>query len=631
MGHAANVGWVVAALVLIGAAPPTVAAADPPQANADSTRPNIVWISCEDTSPWLGFCGDTFARTPNLDALAARGVHYTQAYATAPVCSPARFAIITGCYATSHGTQRLRSTFPMPDSVRGLPSYLRKAGYYCTNNAKTDYNTAAEGRLIVESWDACSDRAHWRNRKPGQPFFAVFNLMETHQSRVFESAAAPSLPPSLRHEPAEAPLPPFYPETAAARRTMARVYDCISAMDARVGEILAELDQAGLREETIVFFWGDHGQGIPRGKRTLWDTGLKVPLVVWFPEKYRRLSPVAAGEMCDRLVSLMDLGPTVLSLAGIPVPAGLDGQAFLGKADSSRREYVFGARDRVDEALDLSRSVRDARYLYIRNFMPDLSWNQPERFSDQLELRREIGRLAAAGKLNAAQLTYAGPNKPREALYDSEKDPWQIHNVADDPAYRPVLERMRKALRKWQLESRDLGLMHEAEAARLVADGRPLIEVARDEGVYPLARVLDTAQRVGLSGEVPEFARRLADANPTVRYWAIVGLRAAGDEAIAEKTAIERAMADPSLPVQVEAAGILARWGQSQAVSHLATVLRSGDEHARLHAARTLQLLGEKARAALPAMQEALKQGNMFIRFSLEAAIEALNPGQARP
>ncbi len=460
MSDATAARWVFAVLLLVVAASPTAIAADPPQPAAGSSRPNILWISCEDASPWLGFCGDAFARTPHLDALAARGVRYTQAYATAPVCSPARFAIITGCYATSHGTQRLRSAFPIPDSLRGFPAYLRQAGYYCTNNAKTDYNTAAEARLIAESWDACGSKAHWRNRKPGQPFFAVFNLMETHQSRVFETAEAPPLPPAMRHDPAQVPLPPYYPDSQAARRTMARVYDCLSAMDARVGEILAEIEQVGLGDETIVFFWSDHGQGIPRGKRTLWDTGLRVPLVVAFPQKYHRLSPVAPGEKCERLVRLMDLGPTVLSLADVPVPAGLDGRAFLGKAAAAPCEYVLGARDRVDEVLDLSRSVRDAQYLYIRNFMPDLSWNQPERFSDQLELRREITRLAASGELNAAQLTYAGPNKPCEALYDSEQDPWQIRNLAEDPAYRPVLDRMRQALRQWQLESRDLGLMH---------------------------------------------------------------------------------------------------------------------------------------------------------------------------
>ena len=332
----------------------------------------------------------------------------------------------------------------------------------------------------------------------------------------------PDLPPAERHDPAQAPLPPYYPDTPTARRTLARVQDCITAMDQHAGRILAELEQAGLQDDTLVFFWPDHGQGIPRGKRTLWDTGLKIPLVISFPDKYRHLAPAAPGGTCDRLVSLMDFGPTLLSLLELPIPPHMQGRAFLGPAAAAPRPYLFGARDRVDEVLELSRSVRDQRYLYLHNFMPDLSWNQPEAFSDQLELRREITRLAAAGKLDAAQLAYAGPAKPVEALYDTQTDPWQVHNLADDPAHRPVLERMRTALREWQIESRDLGLMHEWQAAQLCATaGRPLFELASAEDRFPLQRVLDTAWRVGQAGEAQEFARRLADPDPTVRYWAV--------------------------------------------------------------------------------------------------------------
>jgi len=569
-----------------------------------AARPNILWISIEDTSPWFGFCGEKYARTPHLDALARRGVYYNNAFVTAPVCAPARFAIITGCYATSYGTQRLRSRFPVPDTIKGFPTYLRQAGYYCTNNAKTDYNTSAEPRIIAESWDECSSKAHYKNRKPGQPFFAVFNLLETHQSKIFETAPPPKLDPSERHDPAAAPIPPYYPDTPTARRVMARVHDCITFVDKRVGEILAELEQAGLKDDTIVFFWPDHGQGIPRGKRTLWDTGLKVPLVIYFPEKYRHLAPTPPGGICDRLVSLMDLGPTVLSILELPIPAHMQGRAFLGKAAAPPREYVFGARDRVDEVLELSRAVRDKRYLYIRNFMPDLSWNQPETYSDQLDLRREITRLAAEGKLNAAQLTYAAARKPVEELYDTDNDPWQIHNVAGDPKYRSELERLRKVLRDWQSETRDMGLMHETEAARGAKD-------------FPLDRVLDTAWRVGLPGEVPELARRLSDPNPTVRYWAVIGLRVAG-----AKEGLQKLLTDESPPVRIEAAGVLG------ALDVLTAALASYDETVQLHAARTLQLLGEKARPALSAMQAALpKAKNMFVRWAIEGAIANLTGG----
>lgn len=590
---------------------------------ADAPRPNILWISCEDTSPWLGFCGDKYAVTPNLDRLAQGGVYYRNAFASAPVCSPCRFAIITGTYATSYGTQRLRSEFDIPDTVKGFPSYLREAGYYCCNNVKTDYNTSDEKRLIAESWDESSGKAHWRKRKPGQPFFAVFNLTETHQSQAFETTP-PKLEPAARHDPAAAPLPPYYPDTPAARRTIARVHDCITAMDRRAGQILDELEKDGLREDTLVFFWPDHGQGIPRGKRTLWDTGLKVPLVISFPEKYRSLAPAAPGGTCDRLVQLMDLGPTLLSLLGLPVPAAMQGRAFLGQAASAPRAYVYGARDRVDEALDVSRSVRDGRYLYIRNFMPHLSWMQPEAFSDQLDLRREITRLEAEGKLGKAPLTYAAPAKPYEQLYDTEMDPWQMRDLSGEPALWPVLSRLREALHAWQRETRDLGLIHETEAARLSA-GQPLRE-ATAGAACPLERVIDAAWRVGCSEDGAEFVPRLADPDATVRYWAAVGMNAAGTFAPEARAALQRALADASPSVRVEAAGALAaHFDDRAALDSLAAALTDADENVQLHAARTLQLLGEKARPALPALQAALpKVKYMFARWAIQGAIASL-------
>lgn len=604
-------------------------------------RPNILWISIEDTSPWLGFCGDSTARTPVLDALARDGVIYTRAFAPASVCSPVRFSVITGCYPTTYGTQRLRSAFAVPDSVGGFPEHLRRVGYFCTNNQKTDYNTSAEKRIVRASWNECNQKAHWRNRKPGQPFFAIFNLLETHQSRVFESWPEPDIDPAERCDPATVPLPPYYPDIPSARRAMARVYDCIAAADKRSGEILAELESDRLKDDTIVVFWSDHGQGIPRGKRTLWDTGLRVPLFVWFPEKYRHLAPAAPGTSLDRIVSLMDLGPSMLSLAGLPIPPHMQGRAFLGPAAAGPRDFIFGTRDRVDEVLDLVRSYHDGRFLYVRNYMPHLSWNQPEYFSNQLELRRDITRMAAAGGLGAGPLTYAGPAKPIEALYDTDADPWQMRNLAEDPGHRDTRDRLRSALRAWMIETRDLGFLHEGEASRLCEGGRPPVEAARSDDVYPLLRILDTADLVGRPGAASELMRRLDDPNPTVRYWAAVGLRAASAEGAVARDALRAAMDDASPPVRIEAAGALAAQGdESDAVRRLAASLREGDGHARLHAARTLQLLGDIARPALPVMQTAVTpdpaltpDANMFLKFSLEPAIECLarSPSEKRP
>ncbi|MBI4326357.1 MAG: sulfatase, partial [Chloroflexi bacterium] len=428
-----------AAFTLVGAA------AEAPRAGA-SIRPNILWITAEDLSPNLGCYGDAYARTPQLDAFARQSVRYTRAFATAPVCSPARSCLITGLYATSLGTQRLRSQFPIPNQVRGFAALLRQGGYFCSNNVKTDYNLRGEPAFIRDCWDECSPQAHWRGRRPGQPFFAVFNLMTTHQSRVsvwpqkqFEKEIGSQLAPEERHDPAKAALPPFYPDTPEARRAWARYHDCITAMDKEVGRLLQQLAQDGLGGDTVVFFYGDNGMGLPRGKRCLFDTGLQVPLLVRFPEKFRSLAPGALGGATDRLVSFVDFAPTVLSLGGANVPDHMQGAAFLGPVAGAPREFVFGARDRVDEAFDLSRSVRDGRFLYIRNFMPHFSWMPPEGYSDASAFRRELKRLAAEGKLGAGPLTYAASRKSLEELYDTDVDPHQIHNLAASPAHHATL------------------------------------------------------------------------------------------------------------------------------------------------------------------------------------------------
>jgi arylsulfatase A-like enzyme len=601
-------------------------------------RPNILWITAEDISPNLGCYGDTYARTPHLDAFARESVRYTRAFATAPVCSPARSCLITGMYATSLGTQRLRSQFPVPKHVRGFPALLREAGYYTANNVKTDYNLRDEAAFIRDCWNECSPRAHWRGRKPGQPFFAVFNLMTTHQSRAsvwsaeqFEKEVGSKLASDERHDPAKAPLPPYYPDAAEARRAWARYHDGLTAMDQEVGALLKQLAEDGLAGDTVVFFYGDNGMGLPRGKRCLWDTGLHEPLLVRFPEKWSALAPTPPGTATDRLVSFVDFAPTVLALCGVQVPAHTQGRAFLGEAAGPPREFVFGARDRVDEVFELSRSVRDPRFLYIRNFMPHLSWMPPECFSDASTFRREFTRLAAEGKLNAAQLTYAAPRKPLEELYDTDADPHQIHNLAAAPAHRATLDKMRRVLREWLLTTRDAGFLTEPQVwERIGPNGTPR-DLAQDDAKNSLGRLLDAADLVGRPEAVAQQMKLLRDADDGIRYWAAVGLNAAGKEAAGVRPALTAALQDSSAVVRIEAAAALAELGETnEPLRVLEKELRSAQSDVALHAARALQLLGERARPVWPAMREVCERARrnekaagdpaMYLRFSLEAA-----------
>jgi uncharacterized sulfatase len=371
--------------------------------------------------------------------------------------------------------------------------------------------------------------------------------------------------------------------------------------------------------------------GLPRGKRCLHDSGMRVPLLVRFPKKWQQLAPAKPGETTDRLVSFVDFAPTLLSLAGVKAPAHMQGVAFLGPAAGRPREFVFGARDRVDEVYDTARSVRDARWLYIRNYRPHLSWAQPEGYSDQSDFRRELLRLGREGKLGAGPMTYLAPTRAQEELYDTAADPHQLHNLAGRPEHRAVLEKMRARLRDWLLETRDLAFLPEADMLARAGTVTPY-EMARQAGKYPVERVLAAAELVGAKDAVARQRELLADPDAGVRYWAAVGLRAAGKDARPAADDLRRALKDPSSAVRVEAAGALASLGEGKAaLDVLTTELNSADWNASLHAARTLQLLGPAAEPVRAALRERLAQVRaqdgrqilaLFVRFALEAALE---------
>ncbi len=421
-------------------------------------RPNILWISCEDISADLGCYGDTYARTPTLDRFSQQGTRFTNVFGVAGVCAVNRSCIITGMYPTTIGTHHMRCRAVPPPEVHCFTEYLRAAGYFCSNQSKTDYNFDNP----VTAWDESSKTAHWRDRAQGQPFFCVINLTVTHESKIRApeekfATLTKKLTAEQRHDPARAPLPPFYPDTPTIRRDVARYYDLVTAMDRQVAKILEQLEKDGLREDTIVIYWSDHGRGLPRYKRWIYDTGLHVPMIVRWP------GVLAPGSVDDRLVSFVDFAPTVLSLAGVSIPKPMQGRAFLGEQTGADREFIFAARDRMDETYDIIRAVRDERYKYLRNYEPSKPYAQTISYMEQMPTMQELRKLHAAGKLTGPQKLFFADTKPVEELYDTRNDPYEIHNLANDANHADVLARMRVAHEAWRKETADVGLIPEAE------------------------------------------------------------------------------------------------------------------------------------------------------------------------
>jgi N-sulfoglucosamine sulfohydrolase len=422
-------------------------------------RKNVLCIVCEDISPLLGSYGDPVALTPVLDRMAREGVRFTRMFSSSGVCAPSRAALITGMYANAIGANNMRTSSAdriglpnyeavPPPAVRPFAEYLRAAGYYTTNNAKTDY----QFKPPLTSWDENGRDAHWQHRPEGMPFFSVFNLETTHESQVWDRANDPVVVP-----PERVVLPPYYPDTPAVRRDVARVYSNVAVMDRQVGELLAELDEAGLADDTIVVFYSDNGGPLPRGKRELLDSGLHVPFMIRFPGGSH------AGAVVDDLVAFVDIPATILSLAGVPVPKHMQGRPFWGDQKAPAREFVFAARDRMDERVDHVRAVRDRRFKYLRNYRPDLPRYQDIDYRRQMAAMQDILRLRDEGKLDPVQSLWFRPTKPEEELYDTEADPREVRDLSGDPAFRGHLARLRTALDGWLREVGDRPGRPEAE------------------------------------------------------------------------------------------------------------------------------------------------------------------------
>ena len=447
-------------------------------------RPNILWLSSEDNGPALGAYGDRYADTPALDRLAERGQIYLNAWSNAPVCAPARTAIITGMYPTATGSQHMRSRVRLPDGIPLFPQLLREAGYYATNNAKEDYNVEKPGQV----WDESSSDAHWRNRPDGAPFFAVFNFGISHESRIRQR------PHEAVHDPAGVRVPAYHPDTPEVRRDWAQYYDRMTEMDRQVGARLAELEAAGLADETIVVYFGDHGVGLPRGKRSVLNSGLRVPLIIYVPPRFRALAGDAytAGAATPHLAAFVDFAPTMLSLAGIRPPDHMQGHAMLGPYREPPPDYLHGFRGRMDERYDLVRAVRDDRYLYVRNYAPHRIYGQFVWYMFQTPTTQVWKRLYDDGRLDPPR-TLFWETKPSEELYDLETDPDEVRNLAASPDHQAVLQRLRGALRDHLLSIRDLGFLPEPEMHARSGDGAPY-DLGRDETRYPLDEILEIAE-----------------------------------------------------------------------------------------------------------------------------------------
>jgi arylsulfatase A-like enzyme len=487
---------------------------------AMASRPNILWITSEDNAAnWLGCYGNDQASTPRLDRLAAEGNLFRHAYSNAPVCAVARSTILTGVHAPSMGTQHMRSRYAIPAEIKPYVTFLREQGYYCTNASKTDYNFMGDDKAI---WDDCSDKAHYRTRAQNQPFFAIFNLTVTHESSLFSGKRGRS---PTRLEPSEIKVPPYLPDLPEVRADFAVYHDKISQLDSQVGGILDELEQAGLADDTIVFYYSDHAGPTPRGKRYLEDTGVHVPLLVRVPEKWRALSPFKPGAAVDELVSFVDLSPTLLSLVGLEKHNFMQGRAFLGKHRGEPEDGVFLYADRFDEIYGMRRGWTEGRWKYIRRFTPHLPAAPYSFYQFSMPSWTAWRKAWRDGKLDEMHNRMWEAPQPVEELFDLRADPWEIHNLATDPAHAARLAAMRTRLKTQMSEVKDTGIIPEPMFAALCSD-RPVADFARS-AKFDHAGALDLAFAATSSNpaELGRLQEAMKSDDPVKRYWGLLGMR----------------------------------------------------------------------------------------------------------
>jgi len=531
-------------------------------------QPNILWITSEDNgAEWLGCYGNSHAQTPRLDALAASGVRFTHAYSNAAVCAVARSTILNGAYAPTQGTQHMRSRHRISPIYQSYVHYLRQAGYYCTNNSKTDYNFKGDDNAI---WDASSAKAHYKNRPPEKPFFAVFNLMVSHESSLFPAklkARYQSGPDqktkSTRIRPEDVIVPPYLPDLPEIRSDIAIYHDVITDLDSQVGKILDELAEAGLAENTIVFYYSDHGGVLPRGKRYLHDTGVRVPWIIHVPKKWAALSPFRNGEAADEPVSFVDLAPTVLSLAGIDTPAQMQGRAIMGskRGAAPKDPLVYLYADRFDELYGMRRAITDGRWKYIRCFSPHLPAAPYSFYPFQQAGWKAWHRAWKEGTLKAPFSNLWEAPQAVEALYDTQSDRWETNNLANDPQFADRLSTMRDRLRQMMISTVDTSIIPEA-MFDLAGDNTASEYLnARNQD---LPRLVDLAFSASSASEksLPDLIKQLHSPDLLTRYWAAQGCLIVGESAKSATTELHTLLQDPHPAIRITAAHALHQLGE---------------------------------------------------------------------
>ena len=567
-------------------------------------KPNILWIVSEDNSPLLGAYGDDFATTPNIDLLAQQSIVFNNAFANTPVCAPSRFSILTGMHANAMGTNNMRSRYSVPDFVKPYTDYLRAEGYHVTNNNKTDYNYASSSdiplgkHLSYKDWQKIDskiwDKGTYTDRQENQPFFHVYNIFESHESQLHSPIK------NRKHDPERVKLPPYHPDTPEIRADWALYYDRITQMDHLVGQKLSELKAANELKNTIVFYYSDHGGALARSKRFLYDTGTKIPLMVYVPEKFKHLLNNDLSNRQDQIVDLVDLAPSLFYLAGIETPEHMPGQNIFKHTSEETKHYSYLYRGRMDVRIDLVRALRSKQFKYIRNYMPHRPNGQ------------HLAYLWKAPSVRSWQSTCFWQNRQAEELYDTTNDPWEVNNLVGDPDLQGQLLSMRKDLKAMNRHYKDIGFIPEGELVLRTQNttGYDLVRQAD----FPINLIIETAELASRanSENLVLFIQRLSHPEAAVRYWAAVGCGILQAESKPAKAVLISRLNDPSADVRIAAAEALIYIGaEKEALTQLMLHLKHPSAMVRIHAANVLEAIGSKAEPIaneLQAMVDSMQQ-----------------------